>query len=742
MMTKYIAAAWVMLFLLFFVPLSSAVHAQDINNQNRLENDGYQVDPNMRINKDSVKLDIKSPAPRLRQWVLTPTLGNIVSQPVDTLLHLFQNSNFTDGMRGHYNYLGNLGSPRQNRIVMDRQVENQLLFLQPYSFFLRQPWEVPMTNSNIPYSNLTYYRAGDKINGEENFKAYYSVNATKDLAFGLRFNYLFGRGYYADQATKEINASIFANYTGERYQLHFIITDDDIKINENGGIEDDRYITDPQEMAEGKTSYETMNIPTNMSSTWNYNHASTAYLTHRYNLGFTKRVLLKKDSKEYKEALEVEKFRLAAEKEARAKELELDKDLTESEREAKRQKQQEAKEELPREPGLMGDSIDDSKPMFKSVYVPVTSFIHTAEIRGNKHRFVSEAEDTDQYSQNYLDYQTLSNDRMTALYVRNTFGINLMEGFNKYAKAGLSAYVTHKISQYSLMSTVENVRDEYDEQEVFVGGELRKSQGSLLHYTVRGEVGAAQEGLGQFNVTGSADLNVPIWGDTLTLKGHAIVKNELVPFSMRHYHGTHYWWDQDGLDKVFTSQLKGELFSSKLGTHLLVGLQNIKNYTYFSAEGTPIQYTGDLQISQATFQQNFQLGILHLDNEITYQKSSQQDILPVPELNLYHNLYIKTKLFKKVLDFELGMDVRYFSKYYAPDYIPGIGNFALQSDDNKVEIGGYPFVNLYANMNLKTVRIFAMFYHINQGNGAYFMTPHYPTNQMLFKFGLSWNFYD
>lgn len=740
-MTRYRSTGWVIAFLLFFVPLTSALHAQDINNQNQLERDGYQVDPNMRVNKDSTNVEIKTPAPRLYQWVVTPTLGNIVSQPVDTLLHLFQNSNYTDGLRGHYNYLGNMGSPRINRIVMDRTSNDQLLFLDPYSFYLRQPWEIPMTNSNIPYSNLTYYRAGDKVNGEENFKAYFSVNATKDLAFGMRFNYLFGRGYYANQATKEINATAFASYTGERYQLHFILTDDDIKVNENGGITDDRYITDPQEMSEGKASYETMNIPTNMSDTWNYNHATTAFLTHRYNLGFTKRVLLKKGSKEYEEALETEKFRKEAEEEARK--LEEQKMKESGEKPTDRNgldKREDAKEPL--EPRMMGDSIDSSKPLFKSVYVPVTSFIHTAEVRGNIHRFVSTNEDTDQYDNTYVDYQSLSNDRMTATMIRNTFGINLMEGFNKYAKAGLSAYVTHRINKYSMMSTTENVRDEYNQQEVFVGGELRKSQGTILHYTVRGEVGAAQDALGQFNVTGDADVNLPLWGDTLTFKAHAEVKNELAPFTMRHYHGTHFWWDNEDLDKVFTSKIKGELLSTRLGTHLSAGLENIKNYTYFAADGMPAQYTGDLQIAQATFEQNFQFGIFHLDNEVTYQKSSQQDILPVPDLNLYHNFYLRTKLFKKVLDFELGVDVRYFSKYYAPAYIPGIGNFALQSDMDKVEVGGYPFINLYANMNLKTVRIFAMFYHINQSNGEYFLTPHYPTNQMLFKFGLSWNFYD
>ncbi len=142
--------------------------------------------------------------------------------------------------------------------------------------------------------------------------------------------------------------------------------------------------------------------------------------------------------------------------------------------------------------------------------------------------------------------------------------------------------------------------------------------------------------------------------------------------------------------------------------------------------------------------QSFQSGILHLDNEVTWQESSDQAILPLPKLSLYHNLYLKTKLAKKVLSLELGAGVTYFTKYKAPAYTPGIQQFHLQAADDQVEIGGYPIVNVYANFHLKRTRFFVMMYHVNQGMGKsnYFMAPHYPVNPMLLKFGLSWNFYD
>ena len=61
-----------------------------------------------------------------------------------------------------------------------------------------------------------------------------------------------------------------------------------------------------------------------------------------------------------------------------------------------------------------------------------------------------------------------------------------------------------------------------------------------------------------------------------------------------------------------------------------------------------------------------------------------------------------------------------------------------------VEIGGYPIVNVYANLHLKRTRFYVMMYHVNQGMSSpnYFLSPHYPINPRVLKFGLSWNFYD
>ena len=212
---------------------------------------------------------------------------------------------------------------------------------------------------------------------------------------------------------------------------------------------------------------------------------------------------------------------------------------------------------------------------------------------------------------------------------------------------------------------------------------------------------------------------------------------------MRHYVSNHYIWDNDDFDKEMRVRVEGEIDFPLTGTNLKAGIENIKNYTYLNGKALPQQAGGSIKVANATLTQNFRLGIFHLDNEITWQKSSS-DVLPLPTWNLYHNLYILTKIAKKVLNVQLGADVRYFSEYYAPDYAPALQQFHLQDGTNRIKIGNYPVVNVYANLQLKRTRFFVQLYHVNEGMGSrrYFYAPHYPINPRLLKFGVSWNFYD
>ena len=645
----------------------------------------------------------------LYQWKVTRRLGNIVPVAVDTLHAGFQNTNDPAGPTGQYNYLGNLGAPRMTRIFFDRKEESQFFFTDPYDQSVLRPEDVTFTNTFSPYTNLTYYKSFHNRNSEERFKSYFAVNANKRLGFGFYIDYLYGRGMYNNQSTAFFNGGLFASYRGDKYDLHFIFNNDNLKMRENGGITDDRYITDPLGMAEGKKQYESTDIPTVLNKVWNHNTSYHAFLTHRYNLGF------------YKDKVDSL-----------------------------------ANDSL----SVANDTIENDKE-----FVPVTSFIHTLELDFNGRKYITQddAQNRQYFEHTYFGNDSIDQNRRTS--VRNTFGISLREGFNKWAKAGLTAFLTHEYRDFTLPDTT-NVPDQrvikhYKENVIYVGGELLKEQGKFLHYKVLGEFAVAGEDAGQFRVEGNGDLNLNLLGDSVRLDVNAYIKNLNPIFYYRNFHSKHYWWDNSDLSKIMCTRVEGKLNFKRLGTTLRAGVENIKNYTYLANTSVPVtnssgdiisfknnaavkQHSGNIQVFTAMLQQKLKFGIFHLDGEVAYQKSSEQSILPLPELSAYGNLYIHAGLVKNVLQVSLGADVRYFTKYNAPDYSPVIGQFYLQNPENTVAIGGCPMVNVYANLHWKRTRIFVMMYNVNQnsGNSRYFLAPHYPISPRILKLGISWNFFD
>ena len=724
--------------LLFVLGLLAVQAQQPFNTLDNRDRYGNQVDPSTQPDSLDTGTDVQSIPPKLYMWQLSETLGNRTIVPADTLALNFQNTNLVGGMTGEYNFLGNLGSPRLSRIFFNRQDDEPTLFMAPYSSFFVRPDQVFFTNSNVPYTNLTYYKAGNKINGEERFKSYFSVNVNKRLAFGFNFDYLYGRGYYANQSTSHFNAGLFGSYIGERYQIQAVYNNFFMKMNENGGIANDGYITRPDTMAEGKKEYSSTTIPVKMEQTSNRNKDFYVYLTQRYRLGFKRRVL----KEEAQNNSVQQRFSPAAPTTSIASSIApADSLATDSL----------ATDSLPANNLAMGDNLSlDSlnsnhalpeDTNFVEEFVPVTSFIHTFKIERARHKYQSVSTPDENA---YYNKQGVSRDSTTAFSVKNVFGIALLEGFNRYAKAGLTGYISHKFSRYDLMNADSMTVDRFTEQEIYVGGELAKRQGKTLHYSIDGEVGIMDKAMGQFRVNGNMDMNFRLWKDTVNLKVRGFVKNTLPSFYMRHYHSNLHVWDNDNMEKEFRTRVEGELNIDRWGTNLRAGVENVKNYTYLNQKAVPEQNSGNIQILSATLKQNFRAGIFHLDNEVTWQKSSNETVLPLPQISVYSNLYLLTKLAKKVLTVQLGADVRYFTKYNAPAYTPSIQQFHLQPGNDQVEIGGYPIVNVYANLHLKRTRLFAMYSHVNQGMGTRnsFLVPHYPINPSLLRIGVSWNFYD
>ncbi len=735
------------LLLVFLSGILCSVSGQDYNSIN----DEGQITQARRGNRESNEQDKKAEIPRgLKVWTVDDRFGDITPAEPDTASYMFMNTIFTTGKYGEYNTTGNLGAIRQNRIFTDRPDYDDFIFNHGYDYFITQVSDFHFTNTYSPITNASLNSCGNRTNGEDHFKALFAVNAGKRLGVGFKFDYLYGRGYYQENSASLFNATLYGSYLGDRYQAHFLFSTNHQKQTENGGITNDNYITHPESFSE---SYTTSEMPTMLERNWNRNDNLHLFYTHRYSLGFNRKVPMTE------EEIKARKFALESQKDNAAK-----KAKEEARKQAKKENREFDEEEYDRQAAIEAKNhpaeiAPADTTWTKNEYVPVTSFIHTAKF-DNASRIYESYYTPDNYYAN--TYETMSRfagdslfDKTRHFILQNTFAIALLEGFNKYAKAGLKGFLTHEFKQYTLPDSTTMARS-YNEQSVFAGGQISKSEGNTLHYNATGSVAIAGASMGDIFLDATADLNFPLLGDTIQLAADGYFHHYAPTFYYTKYHSRHFWWDNDDLKSVNHTRLQGRFSLQRTQTQLRVAVDNISNYVYFgtsyNVDGERRLYnaafvrqeTENISVLTATLDQKIKMGLVNLDAQLTYQKSSHDDVIPVPALNLYANLYLRFKI-AHVLDCDLGADVRYFTKYYAPDFVPGIAQFAVQENkDSRVKLGNYPIVNVYANFFLKHARFFVMMSHVNHSGegGNAFLVPHYPINQRLFRFGISWNFFN
>ena len=237
------------------------------------------------------------------------------------------------------------------------------------------------------------------------------------------------------------------------------------------------------------------------------------------------------------------------------------------------------------------------------------------------------------------------------------------------------------------------------------------------------------------------DAGFRLGKDSLTLAAKAYIRNETPDYYLQHYRSNHYQWDND-FKKTFRFYVGGEVaYPTKwVKPKLNVSFENLTNHIYFDNNGLPQQSGENIQVLAADLQLNITTPWVNLENSIIYQLSSSTH-LPLPTLTTYNNLYYYDT-WVKALDVQIGVDMRFFTKYYAPVLNPALGQFCIQ---DKEQVGNYPVMNVYANFYVKHIRLkfFAQYQHFNASfmSKQYFAMPGYPMAPDMFRAGLSWHFY-
>ncbi len=622
-------------------------------------------------------------------WRVIDPLGTRIEATVDTLHTNYAQEFVPSEVTDAYACTGNYAAEGYNLLYFDRDPASPFFFRDALSAWIPSEKTMRFYNTRIPMTLLSYASGGGKETTQDRLRGDFSGNINERAQIGAKLDYLYSKGSYNYQAAKNFVWGFSGSYIGDRYEFQGYYNHYNSVNKENGGIEDDRYITDPAEVQGGSTSVDTKSIPTLLTAAHNRVKGGEFWMNHKYKIGFWK--------EEYSEEYE--------------------------------------------------DSI------ISRTYVPVTAFTWTMKYNQNSHEFIntSASEDDTFWAKTYLSADG-TYDNTSYWQLRNTVAVSLMEGFNKYAKAGLSAFLTHEVRSYkqsldTLAIDEENERlDPYPlesklapkakENYVWVGAQLIKQQGRLLNYQATAELGLVGRAAGEVKAYGDVNTRIKLLGDTVTVNAFGSFYNTSPEYLFENYVSNHFIWHND-FSKTRRYRVGGSLNIPHTGTFLMAGIENVQNHIYFNEECLPTQFSGNVQVFTARLHQNFNYRALHWENRITYQTTSNDAVIPLPSLSIYSNLYLTFRV--ATLFVQMGVDCDYYTKYKAVSYQPATMAFYNQRE---VECGNYPFVNLYFNFKLSKTRFFIMMSHINQGmtGNNYFSMPHYPLNPRRFQMGLSVDF--
>lgn len=627
-------------------------------------------------------------------WSLSYPLGTHEVSSIDTLLYNYQRQFVPAINSDAWATTGAFASEGINMIYFDRPQTSSFFFEDALYHWLPTFSKEKFYNVYIPMTLLSYNFGGNRDNHTDRLKGIFAGNVNKKIGLGANIDYLYTKGAYNSQAAKNLIYGVQGYYTGDHYEMQTFLNHYNSQNQENGGITDDLYIKDPAVLQGGVDKIEPKSIPTRLNGAQNRLVGAEFYMSHAYKLGFWR-----DDTQE-------------------------------------------------------GDTIE------RKTLVPVTKFIYSFDYKYNHHTFKNtrSAEETSFWENTYFNpSSTLDNTHHWS--VSNSVGISMIEGFQKWAKFGLSAYATYEFDHFkqdvlgmdnddasgdnetSLTPLPEGfeIINNKKRNRLWVGGRLERMNGSHLRYAANVKFGLMGDAAGDLELDGNIETHFKLGKDTVRISAEGFFRNQTPSYLLRYYMSNHFVWNND-FGKIRSFRVGGKLHIPWTLTDIRAGVENVQNCVYFNPQSLPQQYGGSVQIFSASIDQRLQFGIWNWNNTVTYQVTSNKDVIPLPSLSIYSNMFLGFTAFK-VLTLQIGVDCDYYTRYRGYDYQPATMSFHVQGE-NPIEVGNFAVANAYLTAKLYKVRFFVLWSHVNQGlfGNNYFSLPHYPIDPRQLRFGLSIDF--
>lgn len=625
---------------------------------------------------------------RLVTWNRDALFSRVEVRPKDTTFnYTFNDYPFMKEDVGA-TYLGIVGSPVRTYDFFKRNSVDKISFYEPYETYSFSPSTLPMYNTKTPYTELAYW--GTLLANTENEEADVHILTTQnilpELNLMLQYDRYGANGMLTSEDTDNRTFVAAGNYIGRRYQAHAGFIRNSVRKSENGGIVDNFWIRD--------TTVGSREIAVHLTD------ADTRVVKNTYFLDQKLRIPMTFITN------------LIHGKDTTAADTGFDRDGTTA---------------------FIGHSSEFST--FRKIYLD--------KIGQN------DRTGRDFYHDNFFIHPTQSNDSLRVMKIENKVFAQLQPWAADAVVSTLDVGIGNRIQKHYLF------RPEgwlYRPSDVTwnstylyggVGGQLREaiSWNAQGYYTFLGQE------INDLGLSAEASLNLYPFRrhrkSPLSFSARFETTLDEPDFYVQHYFSNHYKWEND-FGKISTTKLEARLAVPHWDLEVTAGYALLDKNIYYDTLGIVRQNVTPMSVAKIGLMKNFQFGNVHLDNRALVQLSSDQEVMPLPLAALNLRWYFQFNIVSAdIMKMQIGANVLWTTKWYAPGYSPALGLFYNQREEQFG--GGSPYIDAFVNVQWKRATVFVKLVNANMGwpmdSADYFSAAGFIRSQRAIKFGVWWPFY-
>ncbi len=240
------------------------------------------------------------------------------------------------------------------------------------------------------------------------------------------------------------------------------------------------------------------------------------------------------------------------------------------------------------------------------------------------------------------------------------------------------------------------------------------------------------ENVGNFDLSGRLDIKLSNW---VVLSGQMQLFRSEPSYIAQNLIVNDQRAIQNEFNKSLGTVLSAEFAIPKIKLKVGISQTLVDQLVYFNAQGLPQQSNSIHNLSLIYASHNLKWGILRFDNQVFLQNQSTK-LLPIPDIFSSHQLYFVGRWFKKVMDVNIGLDVRSINAYNGPIFNPLFMNFHLSQQ----QLNNVPAMHAFFMAKVQRFRALIMMdnvsqYFLNQPN--YHVVDH-PQLDPLLRISIRW----